>query len=88
MEEDLERLMGIKVDFEIGDAVAKLERFGLVMRDGEKYAAVPIAVGLEKLDYAWDNFFKYNKASLECSSNEDGGVEGGSVASENAVQKV
>ena len=64
VEEDLQRLMGIKVDFEIDDAIAKLERLGLVTRAGEKYCAVPITVGLEKLDYAWDNFFKYNTNSV------------------------
>jgi hypothetical protein len=61
VEMELERLAHIKVDFEIDDAMAKLERLNLVTRNGERYAAVPIDKALENLDYAWDNYFKYNK---------------------------
>lgn len=60
VEMDLERLAKLKVDFEIGDALAKLERLQLVTRSGEVYVAVPIERALEVLDYAWDNYFKYN----------------------------
>ncbi len=60
VEMDLERLARLKVDFEIGDALAKLERLQLVTRNGETYVAVPIERALEVLDYAWDNYFKYN----------------------------
>ena len=60
VEMDLERLAKLKVDFEIGDALAKLERLQLVTRNGEAYVAVPIERALEVLDYAWDNYFKYN----------------------------
>src|SRR5439155_6675346 len=38
VEMDLERLAKLKVDFEIGDALAKLERLHLVTRNGEAYA--------------------------------------------------
>ena len=61
VEMDLERLAHIKVDFEIDDAMAKLERLNLVTKHGDRYAAVPIDKALEHLDYAWDNYFKYNK---------------------------
>jgi hypothetical protein len=61
IEMDLERLANIKVDFEIDDALAKLERLNLVTKMGDRYAAVPIERALESLDYAWDNYFKYNK---------------------------
>jgi hypothetical protein len=60
VELDLERLVKLKVDFEIGDALAKLERLQLVTRNGEAYVAVPIERALEVLDYTWDNYFKYN----------------------------
>lgn len=62
VELDLERMANLKVDFEIGDALAKLERLQLVTRHGENYVAVPIERALEVLDYAWDNYFKYNTA--------------------------
>lgn len=62
IEMDLERLANLKVDFEIADALAKLERLGLVQKEGGRYRAVPIDKALEALDYAWDNYFRYNKA--------------------------
>lgn len=61
VEMDLERLAGIKVDFEIEDALAKLERLKLVTRNGERFSAVPIEQALASLDHAWDNYFKYNQ---------------------------
>ncbi|MBI2808523.1 MAG: DUF3754 domain-containing protein [Planctomycetes bacterium] len=61
VEMDLERLANLKVDFEIDDALAKLERLKLVTKNGERYVAVPIEKALEALDYAWDNYFRYNR---------------------------
>jgi hypothetical protein len=60
VEMDLERLANLKVDFEIDDALAKLERLKLVTKNGDRYVAVPIDKALEVLDYAWDNYFKYS----------------------------
>ena len=65
VEMDLERLAKLKVDFEIGDALAKLERLQLVTRNGDAYVAVPIERALEVLDYTWDNYFKYNNEAQE-----------------------
>jgi hypothetical protein len=62
VEMDLERLANLKVDFEIDDALAKLERLKLVTKAGDRYVAVPIEKALEALDYAWDNYFEYNKS--------------------------
>ena len=42
IEQDLERRLGIKVDFEIGDALDKLERLNIVRKEGDGYAAVPM----------------------------------------------
>src|SRR6185295_2115696 len=57
VEMDLERLADLKVDFEIEDALAKLERLKLVTKIDDRLAAVPIEQALESLDYAWDNYF-------------------------------
>ncbi len=54
--------INLKVDFEIGDALEKVERLGVVYRTGDKYRTVPLDKALEKLDYRWDNYFQYNKA--------------------------
>jgi len=63
VELDLERLAKLHVDFEIGDALQKLERMRLVEKTGDRYRAVPLARALELLDEAWDNSFKYNTAA-------------------------
>jgi Protein of unknown function (DUF3754) len=65
VEMDLERLAKLKVDFEIGDALAKLERLQMVTKNCDRYVAVPIDKALEALDYAWDNYFKYNNEAQE-----------------------
>jgi hypothetical protein len=56
---DLERRTGLKVDFEIGDALEKLVSYQLVERAGDRYRAVPIEEALRRLDERWDNFFTY-----------------------------
>jgi len=49
------------VDFEIGDALAKLHRLGLIRRDPQDHLeAVPIDVALGILDGQWDDYFRYN----------------------------
>ena len=59
-EELLHELFGIETDFEIGDALAKLERDDLIVRDGEILHVRPLAEALERLDGKWDNFFSYH----------------------------
>jgi hypothetical protein len=61
----LERYADLKVDFEIGDALAKLERLKIVEKVGEAYRARPLEKALEVLDYTWDNYFKYNNPDYE-----------------------
>ena len=50
---------GCSVDFEIGDAMAKLERLRLVDRVGDRVAAVPLAQAKAVLDRAWDGYFEF-----------------------------
>jgi hypothetical protein len=49
------------IDFEIGDAVNKLQRLDLIQPDGEILHGVPLSEAKQQLDAIWDNFFKYNK---------------------------
>jgi hypothetical protein len=53
---------GLAINFEIGDAVAKLERLGLVTREGETYAAISSTDALARLDAAWDGVFRFARA--------------------------
>jgi hypothetical protein len=56
----LEGNANLKVDFEIGDALAKLERLQIVKKSGGAYHAQPLDKALEMLDWTWDNYFKYS----------------------------
>ncbi|WP_372370105.1 TMEM143 family protein [Candidatus Uabimicrobium sp. HlEnr_7] len=55
----------IHIDFEIDDALKKLEELGLCTKEGEGentvYKAISITEGCKKLDYLWDNYFQYNE---------------------------
>lgn len=51
----------IDVDFEVNDALAKVQRLGLTRQlTSGRYVAVPIDEALATLDRAWDSFFPYN----------------------------
>ncbi len=56
----LERYAHIKIDFEIGDAIDKLEKLGIVTKKCDRYCALPIEKALEHVDHTWDNYFQYN----------------------------
>lgn len=61
-EEFLRTRFALAVDFEIGDALSKLERLGLVELVGETYRAHGAETALARLDAAWDAYFKYGAA--------------------------
>jgi hypothetical protein len=65
VELELERRANLKVDFEIGDAIDKLEKLRIVQKVGKRYRAYPIEKALEMLDWTWDNYFKYNNPEEE-----------------------
>ena len=48
------------IDFEIGDAVDKLQRLELIEVDADHFRCVPLSTAKQQLDTIWDNFFKYN----------------------------
>jgi len=51
----------LKGDFEIGDALDKRIRLGLVEQGADgRCRALPLDKALQVLDHSWDNFFKYN----------------------------
>ncbi len=50
----------LEINFEIHDALGKLERLGLVARDGGAYRAVPPPEALACLDTAWDGLFHFS----------------------------
>jgi hypothetical protein len=56
----LRERFGLTINFEIQDALAKLERLGVVTRAGEAYEAPPPAEALVRLDAAWDGVFNFS----------------------------
>jgi hypothetical protein len=59
----LAHAFGTEIDFECDDAVAKLDRLGLLRRDGERLAVLPLDRALARLDEVWDDFFRYPGAA-------------------------
>ncbi|NBO91718.1 MAG: DUF3754 domain-containing protein [Planctomycetia bacterium] len=62
IELELQGKLKIKVDFEVGDALEKLEKLHLVGKVGDRYRAEPLDRALERLDERWDNYFAYHRA--------------------------
>jgi Protein of unknown function (DUF3754) len=55
----------LDADFEVEDALAKLDRLGLLRRDGERISVPPPADALARLDYVWDSYFQYSPAPAD-----------------------
>jgi hypothetical protein len=60
IEKWLETGWGCKIDFEIEDAINKLERLELVTREGDMLQCLPLAEAKRRLDHIWDNYFTFN----------------------------
>jgi uncharacterized protein DUF3754 len=58
----LKETFDLAVDFEVDDALGKLDRLGLLRRDGERISVPPPEDALARLDTVWDNYFQYSKA--------------------------
>ncbi|HEX5010401.1 MAG TPA: TMEM143 family protein [Planctomycetota bacterium] len=59
VEEWLAAWCGTRIDFEADDALAKLERFELLRRDGERLSVVPVEAARVALDQRWDDWFLF-----------------------------
>ena len=49
------------MEFEVDDALAKLDRLGLLMRDGERLSVPPPQETLARLDRVWDGYFGFSE---------------------------
>ena len=62
LEERIERWLaqafGVEVGFKVGEALARLDHLGLLLRDGEQLSVLPPQAALPKLDAVWGAFFK------------------------------
>lgn len=50
----------LDLDFEVDDALDKLARFKLAVKDGDRWSAVPLAEAKRVLDERWDNKFSFS----------------------------
>ena len=53
----------LKVDFEVKDGLAKLERLGLLTRNGATLSVPPLSEALARLDRRWDGLFRFSEAA-------------------------
>ena len=68
-EEFLRQMIQIDVDFEVDDALDKLQRLELVaILPGNRLQAVAINESLVKLDRAWDGFFTYSPPAVSAAA--------------------
>ena len=51
------------IDFEIGDAIDKLQRLELIEVDADHLRGVALSAAKQQLDYIWDNFFTYSQSN-------------------------
>jgi hypothetical protein len=62
VEEWFRSKLSIHLDFEVDDAMHKLERLELASETGDgKWQVIPLDKALERLDHIWDNAYQYNK---------------------------
>lgn len=67
IELDLEKRLNLAVDFEIGDALMKLERAGIAVKSGDRYRAVPLEQAQQRLDTLWDEYARKATVSVDSS---------------------
>lgn len=53
----LREKFAIAVNFEVADALAKLDRLGILQRNGDMLRVAPLPEALKTLDRVWDGFF-------------------------------
>ena len=53
-----------RIDFEIGDAIQKLQRLKLIAAENDDLHSVPLDSAKQQLDTIWDNYFTYNRINL------------------------
>jgi len=68
VEDWLKDTFRVEAEFEVGEALAKLEGLKLLRREGDKIAVLPLDEALEVLDRTWAGFFPVGTAPAPSSS--------------------
>jgi len=65
IEQWMEERFGMTLNFEVDDALRKLEEKKLLVKDGDRYRVPPIDETLIRLDELWDGVFAYSNERKE-----------------------
>ena len=57
LEQWIEKNWGCNIDFDVDDAMEKLQRLNLVIQENTQFTAVKLADAIQQLDHRWDNYF-------------------------------
>ena len=57
LEQWVENTWGCNIDFDVDDAMEKLQRLNLVIQENTQFTAVKLADAIQQLDHRWDNYF-------------------------------
>jgi hypothetical protein len=61
VEDWLQKTFGLDIDFEVDDALAKLDRLGILRKQDTHLSVISLDESLARLDHRWDNFFTFNR---------------------------
>jgi hypothetical protein len=61
----LKQAFGVDVDFKVDEALARLDRLGLLARRGERLSVLPLDEALPRLDDVWSGYFKAKAAATD-----------------------
>jgi hypothetical protein len=70
----LQEKFGLDVDFEVGDALDKLEGLGFLAQKDRKIAVCPLNEALSRLDRLWDRLYDFSAAAGGASLKIAGGT--------------
>lgn len=68
IEHDLKAGFGVNADFEVSDALRKLEGLGFLTQKDGKIAVVPMPEALGRLDTLWDRLYDFSKAERKSAA--------------------
>jgi len=57
LEQWIEKTWACSIDFDVDDALEKLQRLGLVEQADSQFTAVKLTDSIKRLDQRWDNYF-------------------------------
>ena len=58
----LQQTFAVDIEFQVGEALARLDRLGLLSRDGERLAVPPSEETLTRLEHAWQGLLRSKEA--------------------------